>query len=181
MEFAKLYKERTEIGILEEQLAETKKALRNVMNAIEQGIITETTKERMQELELEKKRIENRLLLECAEILDVPREDVLLWFSSFRRGDITNKEHQERLFDNILIAAYVYDDHMKLEFNYTGNKHRKKVPFTLIEGVDKDDVGVRIDSQQGDHKRAIRTPNGNVIYIINGVFVLVHHFNRISK
>jgi len=151
MGFAKAYKERTEIGILEEQLAETKKALRNVMNAIEQGIITETTKERMQELELDKKRLENNLLLENAEILDVPREDVLLWFSSFRRGDVRDREYQEKLFDNILIAAYVYDDHMKLEFNYTGHKHRKKVPYALIEGVDKDDLGVRIDSQQGDH------------------------------
>jgi len=150
MDFVKTYKERSEIGMLEEQLAETKKALRNVMNAIEQGIITETTKERLQELEHEKKRIENNLLLEHSEIFDTPREDVLLWFSSFRRGDVNDKEHQEKLFDNILIAVYAYDDHMKLEFNYTGNRNRKKVPYALIEGIDKDDSSVRINSQQGD-------------------------------
>jgi len=173
MQFAKMYKERSEIGILEAQLAEIKKALRNVMNAIEQGIITETTKERMQELELEKKRIENNLLLENAEILNVPREDVLLWFSSFRRGDIRDKEYQEKLFDNILIAAYIYDDHMKLEFNYTGNKSRKKVPYTMIEGVDKDEPGVRIDSLQGDQtegtlrrNRSAAFPFAATLYIV---------------
>jgi hypothetical protein len=137
------------------------------MNAIEQGIITETTKERMQELEFEKKRIENNLLLERADILDVPREDVLLWFSSFRRGDVRAKDYQEKLFDNILIAAYVYDDHMKLEFNYTGNKSRTKVPYTLIEGVDKDGSGVRIDSPQGDqNKNPVTTDVAGFLFFI---------------
>jgi len=158
LEYAKHYKERSEIGILEDQLAETKKALRNIMNAIEKGIINETTQERMLELEQEKKRIENCLLVENAEMLNVSREDLLFWFSSFRRGDVTDKEYQEKLFDNILIAAYVYDDHVKLEFNYTGNKHRKKVSFAFVDNVDADDTSVRICSPEGDQILLTRTP-----------------------
>lgn len=43
---------------LRKSLSETQKSLSNVMKAIEQGIITETTKARLEELEAEQKKLE---------------------------------------------------------------------------------------------------------------------------
>ena len=40
-----------ELGVLRRQLSETKKAIANMAMAIEQGIITKTTKSRLAELE----------------------------------------------------------------------------------------------------------------------------------
>lgn len=48
---------------LQNELKGIKKKIKNLMNAIEQGIITPTTKERMDELEAEKNDLEGRLLV----------------------------------------------------------------------------------------------------------------------
>ena len=48
----------TELALLKNQLADTNKALNNVMAAIEQGVITKTTKTRMAELEQAQEKIE---------------------------------------------------------------------------------------------------------------------------
>ena len=151
--YCKMYRERSEIGILEEQLRETRKALRNVMNAIEQGIITETTKERMVELEKEQKRIQNLLLLESSDLLSIPKEDILLWFSSLRRGDVDAKEYQAKLIDNVLIAVYAYDDHLKIELNYTNQSRRIKVPFNVVDVIENEaETSVRIKTPALRHK-----------------------------
>ncbi len=57
-------KESTVIPLLERELAETQKTLNNVMAAIEQGIITDTTKRRMKELEAKKSEIETKIIRE---------------------------------------------------------------------------------------------------------------------
>jgi len=59
--FARNYKEQSGIGLLEIQLAENKKATKNLLSAIEQGIVTVSTKERLQELEREQSMLLSRL------------------------------------------------------------------------------------------------------------------------
>ena len=49
-----------EAALLKSELQEIEKRLRNLIDAIEQGIITPTTKERLQELEQEKARLEEQ-------------------------------------------------------------------------------------------------------------------------
>jgi len=134
--FAKEYRERSDIAILDSQLKETKKALANMTSAIEQGIVTETTKERLEELEAEKRRIENQLLLENAEVLDVSKDKLLKWYKMFRHGDIEDKSYQRDLINNVLIAAYVYDDHFKIDTNATGRSRKIKVPFKVINEIE---------------------------------------------
>lgn len=131
-DYVKHYKERSEITILEEQYAENKKMLNNITNAITQGILTETTKSKLLELEAEQKRIQNLLLLENAHMLNAKREDTILWFSLFRRGNVDDKEYQAKLIDNLIIATYVYEDHFKLEFNYNEKPNRVKIPYEYI-------------------------------------------------
>ena len=59
--WAKDYRGETGIGALEAQLAENKKATKNLLAAIEMGIITESTKERLLELEREQAMLVSRL------------------------------------------------------------------------------------------------------------------------
>ena len=56
--------ENPKIPKLQAQLNEVEKRLANIMNAIEQGIIFDTTKERFAELEKEKKELEITILQE---------------------------------------------------------------------------------------------------------------------
>lgn len=54
----------TYIDGLQSELKDIKKKIKNLMNAIEQGIITSTIKERMNELELEKNEVEGKIARE---------------------------------------------------------------------------------------------------------------------
>ena len=56
----------TTLTVLESSLKANAKAINGIMTAIEQGIITSTTKERLLDLEAQKSDLENKLAVEQA-------------------------------------------------------------------------------------------------------------------
>ena len=138
MNFAKEYRAQTCVGTLEAQLADNKRATKNLLTAIEQGIITPTTKERLLELEREQAVLVSRLDEEKASLLNYSRDDIISAMSLYRNGDVENKAYQAKLFDAFLVAVYLYDDHFKLEFNVTGKKNFVDVPLdaSLVDSVE---------------------------------------------
>lgn len=99
-----------EMAILQDQLRETQKSIKNLLSAIEQGIITPTTKQRMLELEEDQSKINSKISLLKSETIEVSRDRVLGWLESFRTGDNKDKEYQNILFKSFLKAAYLYDN-----------------------------------------------------------------------
>ena len=175
MQFAKEYREQSSIGALEAQLADNKRSIKNLMKAIEQGIITETTKGRLLELEREQSKLAARLAEEDAALINFNRDDVISALSAYRDGDICDRGFQAKLFDAFLVAVYLYDDHLKIEFSVTGSKNYLNVPIdsAAIDGIEESvPVGVRINSPAVHHWGARRTP-GPAIYMVGSVFVLV--------
>lgn len=137
------YNERKEaesrIGMMEEQLATTKRGIKNVLTAIEQGIITTSTKERLQELEAEQSKIEAQIAAARADIVAVSRDDLISGLSMFKDGDVRDKRFQARLFDTFLVAVFAYDDELKIVFSFTGDKNTILIPIKdLQEAVEKD-------------------------------------------
>ena len=127
------YNERKEaeskVGILEDQLAGTERGIKNIMSAIEQGIITETTKSRLVELESERATIKAKIAAARADIVTVSRDDIISGLEMFRDGDVYDKKYQARLFDTFLVAVYVYDDDLRLVFSFSGNKNTIQIPI----------------------------------------------------
>lgn len=113
----------------EQQLRDVQRALRNIMKAIEQGIFTETTKGRLEELEGEQKAFSRRLDMELRALPDLNREQIIYRMESCRQGDIADPKYQKFLFDTFLNAAYLYDDRLHLDFNYTGEGSSATVPL----------------------------------------------------
>ena len=154
------------IGILEDQLADVQRSLKNIMSAIEQGIVTETTKSRLLELESERSEIEGKIAAAKADIVPVNREQLIEWLLSLREGDIHDKKYQARLFDTFLIAAYLYDDGTaKLVFSFAGDKNTVTVP--LAEAVDS----VEENTAEGSFKLCLAPPkqyNPNLLPIGHG-------------
>ena len=127
------YNERKEaeskIGILENQLAETEHGIKNIMSAIEQGIITETTKSRLVELESERTTIKANIAAARADIVTISRDDIISGLEMFRDGDVHDKKYQARLFDTFLVAVYVYDNDLRLVFSFSGSKNTVQIPI----------------------------------------------------
>ena len=103
---------------LRRQLAETEKGIENMLNAIQQGIFTASTKQRLEELEKQKEELS--LSITTAE-LQKPKltwEYMEHWFSRFRYGNPNDREFQKRLIDTFVNAVFVYDDKLVLTYNY---------------------------------------------------------------
>lgn len=111
-------KENADLPLLKQQLTETKKAIHNMLNAIQQGIFTQSTKQRLNELEDTKSKLEISILQNQIKQPSFTKEQILFWLHQFRKTDIANIEQRQRLVDIFVNAVFVYDDRIVLTFNY---------------------------------------------------------------
>ncbi len=103
---------------MKKQLDETTKAIENMLNAIQQGIFTTSTKERLEALEENKKQLELEITMEELFNSYVSEDKIRFWLHKFREGDLQDPEHRQRLVDSFINAIYLFDDHFVITFNY---------------------------------------------------------------
>lgn len=115
----------TYLNGLYNELKDIKKKIKNLMTAIEQGIITPSTKERMNELELQKNEVEGKIACEEIKKPLLTKERIMYWLLSFKNGDVTDREYQRRIIDTLVNSVYVYDE---------GDKGRKIVITFNLSG-----------------------------------------------
>ena len=111
-------KESSNLLLLNQQLEETTKAINNMLNAIQQGILTTSTKQRLDDLEEAKSTLEISILQEQMYKPLLTKEQLTFWLHRFRKTDIKIKEQRQRLIDIFVNSVYVYDDHAVVTFNY---------------------------------------------------------------
>lgn len=114
------------------------------MSAIEQGIITSSTKERLEELELERLNIEGQIAREEMKKPLLSKERIVYWLTSFKSGDIQDIEYQRRIIDTLVNSVFVYDDdgngrRIVLTFNISGN-NTLTIECSDIEGIAPPDL-----------------------------------------
>ena len=131
-------RENTFLPSLKKQLAETEKAIENMLNAIQAGIFTSSTKKRLDELEESKSSLEVQILQEEIRKPVLTRQQILFWLHRFRKMDISNLEHRQRLIDTFVNAIYVYEDKIILTFNY--KEGTKTISLDEINGSDLDSI-----------------------------------------
>ena len=108
---------------LENSLTEIQVSIKNIMTAIEKGIITESTKTRLTELEDEKRNVEIEIAKESIARRIISREQIIYWISSFKDGDITSEKYRQQLIDTFVHAVFVYDDKIVITYNYSGENN----------------------------------------------------------
>ena len=113
-----LGQESTLLPQLRKQLKDCEKGIDNLLNAIQMGIFTPSTKERLESLEQQKEELQIRIAQE--EIIKPPidKDKILFWLHRFRKMDTTKLEHRKRLIDSFVNAIYLYDDKIVFTFNY---------------------------------------------------------------
>lgn len=132
-------KESTILPALRKQLSETEKGITNMLNAIQMGIINESTKQRLDELEERKKDIELQIIQEEMRHPKVSREDVVWWICRFRTLDVSKLDERRRLIDSFINSVTVFDDHILITFNYRDGG--TTIPFSELNGSDLESVG----------------------------------------
>ena len=110
--------ENTVIPHLNQSLAELNKSIDNILAAIEQGIFTQSTKQRLEELESKKKDIEIEIAKESIRRPLLNEDQVRFWFERLRNLNINELSHRKRLIDTFLNSVFVYDDKLLINCNY---------------------------------------------------------------
>ena len=110
--------ENTVIPHLKQSLAELNKSIDNILAAIEQGIFTQSTKQRLEELESKKKDIEIEIAKESIRRPLLNEDQVRFWFERLRNLNINELSHRKRLIDTFLNSVFVYDNKLLINCNY---------------------------------------------------------------
>lgn len=111
-------RENINLPLYEQQLSEVNVGINNLLNAIQQGILTKSTKARLEELENNRDELENKIALEKLAKPKVSAEFMTFWLHRFRKLDVTKKEHRQMLIDAFINAIFLHDDKMLITFNY---------------------------------------------------------------
>lgn len=111
-------KENATLPMLQKQLSDIERGIENMLNAIQDGIYTPSTKQRL--TDLEERRDELSVMIAQEELKKplLSRKQVKFWLQRLRKLDTTKLEHKKRLINTFVNAIIVYDDGLKFVFNY---------------------------------------------------------------
>ena len=110
--------ENTTIPLLEKQLREVDRKLDNLMKAIEEGLFTRTTKERLDALEAQKDELTAKIADEKLRKPSFNADFIRFWLMKFRKFDISQQKQRKALIEIFVNAIFLYDDRMLITFNY---------------------------------------------------------------
>ena len=110
--------ENTTLPLLEKRLKQAETGINNLLNAIQNGLFTPSTKERLESLEAEKAELEIQIEKERLAKPKISAEFMTFWLHRFRKLDVTQKSHRQMLIDTFVNAIYVYDDKLLLTYNF---------------------------------------------------------------
>ena len=111
-------RENTNLPLYEKQLRDAESGIQNMLNAIQAGILTSSTKERLEQLEETKRELEARIAEEKLAKPKVTEEFIRFWLLRFRKLDMSLKDQRQALVDTFINAIYLYDDKVLITFNY---------------------------------------------------------------
>ena len=125
--------EDTTLPILQKQLAECEKGIENLLNAIQAGIFTSSTKDRLNQLETQKESLKASILQAQLKQPQYSRQYIIDWISRFKHGNIQDKDYQKAIIDIFVNSVYVYDD--KLVFTYNFKDGNQTLTLQEIEAA----------------------------------------------
>ena len=142
------------VPLYEQQLREAETAISNLLNAIQQGILTRSTKERLEELENRRDELENRLACEKLAKPKVSAEFMTFWLHRFRKLDVRQKSHRKMLIDTFINAIFLYDDKMVITFNY--KEGTKTITFAELQEAISNKNGSDLDCLAAPKEKVIQ-------------------------
>lgn len=127
--------DRTMLNVIENDLKNVKSGIKNLLKAIEQGVITDTTKQRLVDLEVRQAQLESQQKIEHAK-LNAPKttkQKVCYWLEKFRDGDISDPEYRKAIVDLFIYGIVVTPDVITIAYNYSGDKELLDVDLNELK------------------------------------------------
>ena len=110
--------EDTVTPVLKQQLQQCETEIRNVMKAIRQGILTDSTRECLEELEQQRDSLRGSIAQLQLERRKFTKKEIVDWVSRYKDGNINDPDYRREIIDTFVNSVFVYDDKMILTYNY---------------------------------------------------------------
>jgi len=128
-----LGKENMVLPVLRKNLAQTERGIENMLNAIQAGVYTPSTKQRLEDLERQRQELSLQIAQEELAQPALTRDQIVFWLHRFRKLDTSKVEHRRRLINSFVNAIYLYDDHLVFVGNYKDGS--KTVTYAELEAA----------------------------------------------
>lgn len=102
------------LNLLEDQMKSVENSIENLIKAMEQGIMSQTTKDRLNSLEQEKADLQNKIAVEKLKAqLIVKRDDIVKYLKT------AIKKEPRQMIQLLIKNVVLYNDKIEIHFNYT--------------------------------------------------------------
>ena len=144
------------------QIENIEKGIGNLTRAVEQGMPFDVVSNRLDELNGQKTALQKAIAeLEIASGFKVTKDHIQYFLEQFRNMDASDREYEKRLVSVFVNAIYVYDDKLKIAFNYSEHGQRHTVSLDDVEQAE----GVRMLYTCPRPSVHIRTPMTWIKYV----------------
>lgn len=140
------------VPALEAQLKEVQKSIANLIKAVEQGLVTRSTKSRLEELEAEEETLKESIFIEQNKVPRLSKEQILCVLERFRSLDLSIERNRERLVDALVKCIVLYDDKFIITVTF---RDEPIVVMTSEEAADVARLGSDINSLAQPRKHRI--------------------------
>ena len=105
------------LNLLKKDLENVEKSIANLLDCMEKGIYTASTKTRLEELEEKRSRLSEKILLEqCKERQVLTKDEIVKHISTALR------KSPKQLIDLLVKEIRLYNDKIEIDFHYTNKK-----------------------------------------------------------
>ena len=120
------------LHILEKEYAQTEKAIANIMHAIKMGILTETTKQSLEDCETMKRELSEKIFAERAKIKPRPARDQI-------RNYILSalEKPTKQMIDLLVHKVVIFNDKIEITFKYGKGSPGDERPIKLNKHITK--------------------------------------------
>ena len=147
------------LSALQAQLSEAESGIENLLNAMQQGIILDSTKKRLSDLENRKKELEIEIAQEQIKRPLLTREQIEFGLTRFRKLDLSTQKGRQTLIDSFVNTIYLFDDYAIITCNY--KEGEEKITFEDIENSELGDYIKNKPEQECSDLFAFGDSSGN--------------------
>lgn len=106
------------------QLRDVNKRIKNLISAIEEGIVSTTTRQRLDDLEQQRANLEASIRQEEMKHPKMDKEQIIRWMQRFKDLDLDDLRIQRQIIDCFVNTVYLFDDNLIVNFNFSQESRR---------------------------------------------------------
>ena len=131
---------------MEADLSENKTAQKNIMRAIEAGIFTASTRDRLLEIEANIANLERDLAKSKVLCQPMEKDRIVYSLEKLKDGNIKSKKFQKLLLDTFVKEVHLWDDKIRIDYYYAGKNNTITIPMDLSAGDGEEFVSSSLSS-----------------------------------